>query len=84
MAPVALPGVPMTLIIGRSLVVERDHLINGRVGFGSPPDDPRRYPERPHLGVQPTKIQKKRKFEFERQLPEVKRLFPSGGPNSRS
>ncbi len=27
---------------------------------------------------------RKRKFEFERQLLEVKRLFPSGGRNSRS
>ncbi len=30
------------------------------------------------------KIREKRNFEFERQLLEVKRLFPSGGPNSRS
>ena len=26
---------------------------------GPPPDEPRRHPERPHLGVQPTKIQNK-------------------------
>ena len=29
-----------------------------RLTSPSGPDDPRRYPERPYLGVQPTKIQK--------------------------
>ena len=41
----------MTLIIGRSLVVERDHLIDGRVRFGSHLAVQAATTERPQSGV---------------------------------
>ncbi len=71
-------------VLGESLWRLNERVYQGwNVSVGSPPDQRHRHPESLHLGVQLTKNPRMRKFEFERQLLEVKRLFPSGGPNSR-
>jgi len=46
------------------------------VAFGSPSDHRRRHPERPHLGVQPTKSGGKRTLPLEGRLSGGKRSYP--------
>ncbi len=52
--------------------------------FGSPPDHRHRYPESPHLGVQPTKSGRKRTSALECRLLGVERSYRRPGLNFSS